>query len=887
MTKCPSMVRVAIAATAAIALLAPIHVAEAQGVIRLEEVIVTARKREERLQDVSMSITAITAAEIDRRGLANLADVARLDSSLIFDKGYSATDNRIQIRGLSPSRGRVTVAVLVDGIDVSSESIAFAGGSLLASNRLMDLQAVEIVKGPQAALYGRSAFAGAVQYVTRDPSSEPEGSVRGSFGEFGHQDLSASLSGPVSDTLSLRFNAGYWNEDGIHRNRITGAKVGDGDGWGAALTARWRPSDALDVKARIEVTDDHFGQDPVASLALNSVAPRPAAGGVCLPSPTTSAGCAAGTARVYTPTVTAGGPGPGRNYVYAFRGTLPDADQLKVAFDRDPTTGRDYQGSDREVARGSIAVNWDVGPGTLTSLTGYMDSSFTFKQDGDFDSGIVNGVERSLRAANFDYDNDTRQISEELRYRTSFEGPFNLMVGGLYWNEQADQLTRSINILCLPSLGPGFPPSCGTTPSNQVLGQLIPIPRLAAREIDHKSIFGLVEWQFASRWKFTLEGRYSDETETVEGTNCSTTLDRPFGKCQDPSFPGFAVFGPSVNYLFPFNALFGPPPPVGLRQAPGQQVVLESSHSVTTPRGTLEVKPTEDTLVYLTWGRGVKPGGIATVTAGSWQDADYDGSYDEFTFKNERLTEYELGAKLQFLDGRLRLNPALFLIEYVDKQVGAQLITPSGIAVGRLLNAGAADVKGLEFDAEWAPNEQWRFGLNYSYLDAKFTDFRFTSTSSTDAARFGDCPRGADARLCYINLKGNRLERAPKHSLVAQARWSTALGKVFGAQSARFFIEGDLQAQGERYVDIWNRSKLDDFVVGDLRVGIAAERWDALLYVTNVSNDKTVLTANPFPGDVAQSLADPSSFTPADSVGAALPDPRIVGLRFAYRFGGP
>jgi len=108
----------------------------------LEEVVVTARKREENLQDVSMSITAIPAAEIERLGIQDVEDVARLDASLIYDKGYSATDNRISIRGLSPTRGRVNVAILVDGIDTSSESISFGGGSLLATNRLLDLQAV-------------------------------------------------------------------------------------------------------------------------------------------------------------------------------------------------------------------------------------------------------------------------------------------------------------------------------------------------------------------------------------------------------------------------------------------------------------------------------------------------------------------------------------------------------------------------------------------------------------------------------------------------------------------------------------------------------------------------------------------------------------------------
>ena len=907
-------VRALLLGTLVVAVAAPVYgQAPEEGV--LDEVVVTARKREERLQDVSLSITAIPAAELEKLGVSDVEDVARLDASLIYDKGYSATDNRISIRGLSPTRGRVNVAVLVDGIDTSSESIAFGGGSLLATNKLLDLQAVEVVKGPQSALFGRSAFAGAVQYVTKDPSDEPEGSVRGEYGDFGRYNLSASLSGPVSENFGLRFNAVYWNQDGIYRNEVTGNKVGDGDGWGAALTGKWAPTETFSAKFRLEFTDDHFGQFATAQAPVNTISARPATGAQCLTIGTGAVvaaamgACPAGSARVFSGT-SPFGVFPGSNHVYGFSGTAPGADDLAVRLDADPNTGRDYAGSDRQINRLSLILNWDVGPGTLTSLTGYTDAEFTFLEDGDFDSGVVNGVDRSLRAAKFDYSNTTKQLSQELRYRTDFEGAFNFMVGGLYWNEEAEQVARSINIFCVPALPPNvfgnfapIPASCGTLGPNQVLGQMTAIPRDNGREVEHQSFFGMVEWKITDRWKLTLEGRYSTEDETVLGVNCAEpTLPAgtlgpgsPAVRCNDSSLNGFQVFGPSVNLLYPyFDTLqyfvpgFPALPGQGVRQGAGSPVTLSSDHSFFTPRVTLEVKATDDALVYLTVAKGVKPGGISTVTAGSWQDADYDGAYDEFTFKNEKLMEYELGAKTEWLDGRLRLNPSVFFIKYEDKQVGAQLVTPSGIAVGRLLNAGEAEVKGLELDAQWQINEHWFVGVNYAYLDAEFTDFPFSSTSATDAVRFGSCPRLfdtlANARVCHINLKGKKLERAPEHSIVALARWSTPLNDLLGGSNVRFFVEGDVSAQGERYIDIWNRNKLDDFVLGNLRLGVTSDKWDALLYVDNIADDDTVLSGNSNPGDVAQSLADPTNFSPADTVGLSLPDPRIVGVRFSWRF---
>ena len=867
----------------------------------LEEVVVTARKREENLQNVSMSISAISAAEIEKLGISDVTQVAKLDASLIYDKGYSATDNRIQIRGLSPTRGRVNVAVLVDGIDTSSESISFGGGSLLATNKLLDLQAIEIVKGPQSALYGRSAFAGAIQYVTKDPSREFEGDLRASYGQHGRYELSSSVSGPVNDDFGLRFNGVYWNEDGYYKNQVSGKTVGNGDGWGFALTGKW-VGEAVSVKGRLEYTDDKFGQAPTAQMPVTSIAARPTAGSACI---TIGSGvvvpgstCPAGTARVYSPS-SAFYVGAGSNHVYSSFGEVPEADALAVKLDVDPLTGKDYPGSTRQIARASIVTEWQAAGGTFASLTGYTDAKFAFLEDGDFDSGVVNGVDKALRAAKFDNSNSTKQFSEELRYRSDLDGPANFMLGYLYWQEQANQITRSINVLCIPPLpanvgfGPyPLPASCGKYTANQVMGLVSPIPRLNARGIKHNSFFGMLEFQLNPQWKATLEGRYAKERETVDGVNCSPSLNAaafpggPVAKCQDPTIPGLAIFGPSVVYSYPFINLTNPAAaPLGALQAPGVPVSLESTHQYFAPRATLEYRANERALIYLTWAKGVKPGGISTVTAGSWQDADYDGLYDEFSFKDEKIQELELGAKLTSESGRLRFNPAVFFIKYDDKQVGAQLITPSGIAVGRLLNAGKAEVKGFELDTQWAPTDHWSFGLNYSYLDTQFTDFPFSSTSATDAVRVGSCERRFDtlqnAKLCFFNLKGKELERAPKSSLVGLARWQTPIG---AGQGLKFFVEGDVQVQSKRFLDYYNTVTLRGYTEGSVRIGVNAPKWDFMVYADNVGNDKTVQTGNSNPGDVAQSLLDPTNFSPANTVGVRLPDPRIVGVRFGYRF---
>ena len=143
-----------VAGVCAATLVAPLFAQE------LEEIIVVARKREESLQEVPISITTFDAEDLAVQGIDSLEDIARQTAGVIFDKGFSPQDTRVVMRGLSPSRGRPNVAILLDDVDISGEGIRTAGSSLTVNPRLIDIERIEVVRGPQSALYGRSAFGG-------------------------------------------------------------------------------------------------------------------------------------------------------------------------------------------------------------------------------------------------------------------------------------------------------------------------------------------------------------------------------------------------------------------------------------------------------------------------------------------------------------------------------------------------------------------------------------------------------------------------------------------------------------------------------------------------------------------------------------------------------
>ena len=523
----------------------------------VEEIIVTARKRTENLQEIPLAITAFTADTLERKGLNNLEDVVRLTPGMQFDQGTFPQDIRVVLRGLSPTQGRPNVAILLDGVDVSSESVQSAGGSLLINPRLFDMARIEIVKGPQSALYGRSAFAGAINYITKKPSNEWERSVSLQAGQRNDFEGRVSMFGPITeDKVFIGLNASAWNFDGYYDNATTGADLGDNDGFGTSATLVFKPSDDVSFTTRTEYSDDHIGQAPITFRGSNNVAVIPA----------TALGWAISPA---VPTIT------------QWKGAVPDAGQLPAPrISADPATGKEYRGSDRKIFRIAGTLEWDMDWGALTSLTHYASANLR--------QAVENTRQGSFNALNFGtlFKNrgKTKLFSQELRLQSEDDARLRWMFGGLYWKEKVNQ--DSFNLSCinnqvLPNLpflpcGPFFTALTSAAPDKWV------------RDTEHWSVFGMLEYNVTDQLVLHAEARYAGEDLFVSGPSAGRTIDA-FGLAGRPTTapPASPVIG------------------AGRRD-----------HFI-SPRFSLEYKATDDALLYASVAKGEKPRGISTSGAGA------------------------------------------------------------------------------------------------------------------------------------------------------------------------------------------------------------------------------------------------------------------------------
>lgn len=227
----------------------------------IEEVTVTARRREESLQKVPVAVAVTDAAAIESRGLQSIDDVARFTPGLSFSKAFGRATERPVVRGLGNVLAGVQFGVesgaayFVDGV--------YYPGDLQGLN-LNDLERVEVIKGPQSALYGRNSYAGAINFVTRSPTTEFSGDVRALVAEDGEQDIRANISGPIIDgVLGGNLSIRSYRFDGQWDNAVTGQTIGDESTDSLSGLLEWTPNDKLRLRVRGQWQEDDDGTRPL------------------------------------------------------------------------------------------------------------------------------------------------------------------------------------------------------------------------------------------------------------------------------------------------------------------------------------------------------------------------------------------------------------------------------------------------------------------------------------------------------------------------------------------------------------------------------------------------------------------------------------------------
>lgn len=808
-----------------------------------QTVIVTARKRQERAQDVPLSIGVISAADVESKRITEIDRVANLTPGLTFDVGLLPTDTRIAIRGLQAVRGRPNVAILVDGVDTSSENFGVAGGGILANLRLVDVERVEVVKGPQNVLYGRSAFAGAVNYITKRPAKEFGGSASVELGTFGMSQIKGSISGPLTDTLSARLNGVVYTHGGDHENVVTGGKLNAVDSIGGALSVLFEPSDALSAYLRVQYSKEEYSQR--AAVLIGSVdaatgLPRTENGGAILPDRR-----------------------PNRPFpinVYTIRGDLSQAQYFRdglVNLSPDPNNGgRDYKGSDIETLRASFQLDWKTGFGDFEFVTGFTDNESLFNEDFDHSNysllpntgipGYAAGGPFSTLAVfqqqfgwplsflpaygfsgEFDATVTIEQISQEVRWSKDF-GRVRATLDALYWHEEAQYRDRSLfwlrnggnailgAFLSFAQGGRGFhlatPPVTAAT------------PQLITRETDSLSLAGQLSIKVTDALTVDLEARTIKDEITYTGFNFDPFLVNTYGVR-----PGG------------FNRT---DPPVEAEKF--------------TPRVNVGYKVSDGLLLYASYAEGTKPGGIDTT--------DQNGNVNDGRFLPEKVVTYEAGAKFVTANRRFSTNAAWFSNIYTDQQIGI-IETINGVPGSRTVNIGESESKGVELEVNWNPLAGLYLRGAYTYIDAKFTDYVLPRCGPIDSAETG---------TPNCNFTGKAAPLTPEHKINFGLRYERPVDN-----GANAVIDIDTRYESLRYVSPSNLAWLPEYWQTDLRLAYEGEAWTAEFFVNNLFKDESPRTGS---SSVDYGYFDLNSNQLPRGYLIALPPSRTAGIRIGRTF---
>ncbi|MEX2496880.1 MAG: TonB-dependent receptor [Woeseia sp.] len=803
----------------------------AEGGQLLEEVVVTAQRREQSMMEVPISLEAWSGVEIREQGFRTMDDLSAFSPSITIDD--RTQDQDIAIRGIGTTGNNLTLEqaapTFVDGIHYSRSS--------MIKGAFLDLERVEVLRGPQPVFFGQNATAGAFSLTTRKPTPEWEGNLLGEVGQFGRYSLEGGVGGPLTDTLGIRV-AGKWDTlDGYMEDIITGDDFPQREDMAGRVTLQWNPNSQLQTTLQLGYSDTERGADGSA-VCTTPGAPRsgeePNEGDWWLPGSTTFQNDI-----VFTPPdsdcFTKKGISEGLPPFYApptdLRQDDADAGILDIREVARLVMGDDFASlaatDEFETSTSYLELRYLLDNGIeLTSLTGLLDYDRAYFRDNDGAPFITNQQTRA---------EDMTSFSQEFRVASPVGEPIEWMIGAYYQNEDLKLHSDTIR-------------------AN------IRRPRRRNdiwQESEWLSAFATVTFNFLEdRASIDVGGRYSQVKKdvSIEGFGATWIFDvdptsgTPGGGCVDGVNADFC-FEDDEDVIALGNGqwthawrldlvpdVWDGMAPIGIteldpsirrRSGPYRESLKETHFD---PQITIRYRPTENLSLYAKWAEAFKAGGFDTGQSSVPR-------LEEFRFRPEFAQNAELGLKGSFWNGRARGGVTLFNFEVKDLQIATTSLEQGSVST----NAGKQRVRGAEFDLAVAVTDHLRATLVGALMDGEM--LQFEAAGCTDAEdEAGLCRTeedsialvGDDSLEGTIDRSGEQAPRTPDWKIILGLTYSAPFMDRFTlfANTKAMFSDGYIDdVENFRKVTMWDQHHDMNVSVG---LGDVDGRWKLSLYGRNL-----------------------------------------------------
>ena len=681
------------------------------------EIIVTVRQRAESIQDVPGAVTAFSAAQIEASGIQRAEDFIHQTPGVSIVNTAEVGDTQVNIRGINGTRDAETnYALIIDGVLMTNPA---------ALNReYANLQQIEILKGPQGALYGRNAAAGAIVITTAKPGAEWGGSVKASVAQDQSRTLSALVGGPIADSFGLSVSGDFRDSDGYYRNSYVATTQPDGNAsvvdnfksWDVAARAVWQPSDNLTLDGKVRV-----GEVDAGSISFNSVFHIPSLVNFLE------------TAFFYAPEVAAFGNENVNGHNFQFdNNIIPFNNQnsveasVKVDYDlgwADLTAWGLYSDIENDLGAdgtsGAFGFFWGdqqcidttdefgfypVAPPQLIVPAG------AFGPGSGGPAGSLFGAYTPTACDGTQYQvRNQKDYSFEVRLASKGDQPLRWL-GGLYYLN----IDREVGVNTGIDRGFGIIPTLFTTDVRN------PTEQLAHDQFgtDVYAVFGQLAYDVTDTIEASLAVRYDREERTVDNLVPVSATTQYINTCNPAAPPGTG--GAPIN--------------TGLC-ATGSIAAKSENFDAFEPKVSLTWDATDSVTFYGTAGVGFKSGGFnnqgsaATIDlfinepllgAGGPFEGEFSPVNIDDSYREETSTSYEAGVKTQWLDNRLRVEAAAYHVDVDDMQFFEFVV--GGFGLLRVVsNIDTVKIDGFEISTNLAATDWLSLyaGANFNNTEIK------------------------------------------------------------------------------------------------------------------------------------------------------------------------